>query len=79
MNSSNSNPATESDAVPPLDMIELLPEHRRPGVGFPIHDRIGGQRVLHLGYRGAQEIYDRIVNALLEVKQETSPVGYAYL
>ena len=48
-------------------------------VGFPIHDRIGGQRVLHLGYRGAQEIYDRIVNALLEVKQETSPVGYAYL
>ena len=48
-------------------------------VGFPIHDRIGGQRVLHLGYRGAQELYDRIVNALLEVKQETSKVGYAYL
>jgi nitrogenase molybdenum-iron protein NifN len=48
-------------------------------VGFPIHDRIGGQRVLHLGYRGAQELYDRIVNALLEVKQETSTVGYAYL
>jgi len=47
--------------------------------GFPIHDRIGGQRVLHLGYRGAQELYDRIVNALLEVKQETSTVGYAYL
>ena len=42
-------------------------------------DRIGGQRVLHLGYRGAQELYDRIVNALLEVKQETSPIGYAYL
>jgi nitrogenase molybdenum-iron protein NifN len=48
-------------------------------VGFPIHDRIGGQRVLHLGYRGAQELYDRIVNALLEVKQEISTVGYAYL
>jgi nitrogenase molybdenum-iron protein NifN len=48
-------------------------------VGFPIHDRLGGQRVLHLGYRGAQELYDRIVNALLEVKQETSTVGYAYL
>jgi len=48
-------------------------------VGFPIHDRIGGQRVLHLGYRGAQELYDRIVNTLLEVKQETSTVGYAYL
>jgi nitrogenase molybdenum-iron protein NifN len=48
-------------------------------VGFPIHDRIGGQRVLHLGYRGAQELHDRIVNALLDVKQETSTVGYAYL
>jgi nitrogenase molybdenum-iron protein NifN len=48
-------------------------------VGFPIHDRVGGQRVLHLGYRGAQELYDRVVNALLEVKQDTSTVGYAYL
>ena len=48
-------------------------------VGFPIHDRIGGQRVLHLSYRGAQELYDHVVNALLEVKQETSTVGYAYL
>jgi nitrogenase molybdenum-iron protein NifN len=48
-------------------------------VGFPIHDRIGGQRVLHLGYRGALELYDRIVNTLLERKQEASTVGYAYL
>jgi nitrogenase molybdenum-iron protein NifN len=48
-------------------------------VGFPIHDRIGGQRVLHLGYRGAQELYDRIVNALLEAKQDTSTIGYSYL
>jgi nitrogenase molybdenum-iron protein NifN len=48
-------------------------------VGFPIHDRIGGQRVLHLGYRGAQELYDRVVNALMDAKQETSTVGYAYL
>jgi nitrogenase molybdenum-iron protein NifN len=48
-------------------------------VGFPIHDRIGGQRVLHLGYRGAQELFDRIINALLDVKQETSPIGYSYL
>jgi nitrogenase molybdenum-iron protein NifN len=48
-------------------------------VGFPIHDRIGGQRVLHLGYRGAQELFDRIVNALLEGKQEHSPIGYSYL
>ncbi len=41
-------------------------------VGFPIHDRIGGQRILHLGYRGAQQLFDRIVNALLEYKQQTS-------
>jgi nitrogenase molybdenum-iron protein NifN len=48
-------------------------------VGFPIHDRVGGQRVLHLGYRGAQELFDRIVNALLEAKQDNSEVGYSYL
>ena len=48
-------------------------------VGFPIHDRIGGQRVLHLGYRGAQELYDDIVNALLEAKQDHSTIAYNYL
>ncbi|MEW6386260.1 MAG: nitrogenase component 1 [Thermodesulfobacteriota bacterium] len=48
-------------------------------VGFPIHDRFGGQRLLHLGYRGAQHLLDRIINALLEKKQQDSPVGYGYL
>lgn len=48
-------------------------------VGFPIHDRFGGQRILHLGYRGAQSLLDRIINALLEKKQQDSPVGYGYL
>jgi len=48
-------------------------------VGFPIHDRIGGQRIHHLSYKGAQELYDRIVNALLERKQNQSAVGYSYL
>jgi nitrogenase molybdenum-iron protein NifN len=48
-------------------------------VGFPIHDRIGAQRILHLGYRGAQELFDRIVNALLEKKQDSSNVGYSYM
>jgi nitrogenase molybdenum-iron protein NifN len=47
--------------------------------GFPIHDRIGGQRILHLGYRGAQQLFDRIVNALIEFKQQSSPVGYSYM
>jgi nitrogenase molybdenum-iron protein NifN len=48
-------------------------------VGFPIHDRFGGQRILHLGYRGAQNLLDRIVNAILEKKQQDSRVGYGYL
>ena len=48
-------------------------------IGFPIHDRIGAGRVLHYGYRGALELYDRIVNALLEKKQDDSQVGYSYL
>ena len=48
-------------------------------VGFPIHDRFGGQRILHLGYRGAQNLLDQIVNAMIERKQETSPVGYGYM
>ncbi|RRJ97008.1 nitrogenase [Opitutaceae bacterium TAV4] len=47
--------------------------------GFPVHDRIGGQRILHAGYAGAQSLYDRIVNALLDRKQEDSPIGYSYL
>ncbi|HFQ89077.1 MAG TPA: nitrogenase, partial [Desulfobulbus sp.] len=48
-------------------------------VGFPIHDRIGGQRILHLGYRGAQQLYDTIANAIIAGKQAASPVGYAYM
>ena len=47
--------------------------------GFPIHDRIGGQRVLHLGHRGAQSLFDSIANALLERKQTHSATGYSYL
>jgi nitrogenase molybdenum-iron protein NifN len=48
-------------------------------VGFPVHDRIGGQRLLHLGYRGAQQLFDRIVNAIIAKQQENSPVGYSYI
>jgi len=48
-------------------------------VGFPIHDRVGGQRILHVGYRGTQQLFDRIANALIEVKQEASTVGYSYI
>jgi len=48
-------------------------------VGFPIHDRIGGQRILHLGYAGAQQLFDTVANALIEKKQNDSPVGYFYM
>ncbi|OHD05381.1 MAG: nitrogenase [Spirochaetes bacterium GWB1_27_13] len=48
-------------------------------VGFPIHDRIGGQRILHVGYNGTQNLFDSITNALIEYKQENSPVGYSYI
>ncbi|MDQ7782783.1 MAG: nitrogenase component 1 [Desulfomonilaceae bacterium] len=47
-------------------------------VGFPIHDRFGGQRILHLGYRGAQSLLDGIVNAVIETRQEASDIGYTY-
>ncbi|MDR3640969.1 MAG: nitrogenase component 1 [Humidesulfovibrio sp.] len=47
--------------------------------GFPIHDRFGGQRMLHLGYRGAQSLFDRLVNIVLEKKQTDSDIGYGYL
>ena len=48
-------------------------------VGFPIHDRMGGQRILHLGYRGAQNLFDLIVNSIIAKKQADSPVGYSYM
>jgi len=48
-------------------------------VGFPIHDRIGGARILHIGYQGAQNLFDSIVNTLLDQRQEASDVGYSYM
>ncbi|HEX2934227.1 MAG TPA: nitrogenase component 1 [Bacteroidales bacterium] len=48
-------------------------------IGFPIHDRFGAQRLQHIGYRGTQQLFDRIINALIEYKQEHSPVGYKYI
>lgn len=48
-------------------------------VGFPVHDRIGAGRILHLGYRGTQRLFDEVVNTLLERSQDSSETGYAYL
>lgn len=48
-------------------------------VGFPIHDRIGASRIMHIGYRGTQQLYDRLVNMLIEHKQNSSDIGYTYI
>ncbi len=48
-------------------------------IGFPIHDRFGGARIQHLGYRGTQQLFDRIVNSIMEKKQESSGIGYSYI
>ncbi|WP_028581509.1 nitrogenase component 1 [Desulfogranum japonicum] len=48
-------------------------------VGFPIHDRVGGQRILHLGYHGAQGLFDLITNTVIAKKQSDSPIGYSYM
>jgi nitrogenase molybdenum-iron protein NifN len=48
-------------------------------IGFPIHDRFGGQRLHHLGYRGTQELFDRIVNTVIEQRQNSSHIGYTYM
>lgn len=48
-------------------------------VGLPVHDRVGAQRIRHLGYRGAQELFDRVADALVAHRQDSSSVGYAYM
>lgn len=48
-------------------------------IGLPIHDRVGAARLQMLGYRGTQQLFDRIVNAILEAQQDESDIGYSYL
>ncbi|HEY3362907.1 MAG TPA: nitrogenase component 1 [Methanosarcina sp.] len=44
-------------------------------VGLPIHDRVGAQRILIVGYRGAMEFLDNITNTILEATDTfTAPV-----
>lgn len=51
-------------------------------VGLPIHDRVGAQRILIAGYRGAMELLDRITNTILEATDtftapiQAEPVSY---
>lgn len=48
-------------------------------VGFPVHDRFGAARITMTGYDGTLQLFDQIVNALLESKQESNVIGYSYL
>ncbi len=47
--------------------------------GFPIHDRIGGARILNIGYHGTLELFDNIVNEIIEKRQDKSSIGYTYM
>ncbi|WP_246804655.1 nitrogenase component 1 [Desulfosarcina cetonica] len=48
-------------------------------IGFPIHDRMGGARIVHIGYRGAQQLFDCITNTIIQCRQDASPIGYTYM
>lgn len=40
-------------------------------VGFPIHDRVGGQRQMNIGYEGSMRLMDSLANALLARTEST--------
>src|SRR5471030_766229 len=48
-------------------------KHKIPLIrmAFPIHDRIGGQRILSIGYEGSLNLGDQITNLML-AKTETT-------
>jgi nitrogenase molybdenum-iron protein NifN len=53
---------------------KFLTEHRGMHIvrmGFPIHDRVGGQRILSAGYAGTLAFLDRFTNTLLEDKHDS--------
>lgn len=49
---------------------QLTERHGIPIVraGFPVHDRVGGQRILSAGYAGSLAFLDRFTNTILEKK-----------
>ena len=40
-------------------------------LSFPIHDRVGGQRILSIGYEGSLNLSDQITNIMLGAKEST--------
>lgn len=52
-------------------VAEKLPQVTLIRTGFPIHDRVGGQRQLHIGYEGSLYLMDEIANAMLNRREST--------
>jgi nitrogenase molybdenum-iron protein NifN len=44
-------------------------------VGFPIHDYLGGPQIVHIGYRGALQLFYSIANTLME--GEMAPIQHS--
>ena len=67
--------------VGPSKGYKIAREMKKPliRIGFPIHDRLGGARIVHVGYRGAQQLFDTISNTIIASRQDSSPVGYSYM
>ncbi|MBI5871426.1 MAG: nitrogenase [Actinobacteria bacterium] len=47
--------------------------------GYPIHDRFGGQRILHTGYRGALNLLDLLTNTIIAGEEAVLGHGYSYM
>jgi nitrogenase molybdenum-iron protein alpha/beta subunit/MoaA/NifB/PqqE/SkfB family radical SAM enzyme len=52
-------------------VAEKLPQVTLVRTGFPVHDRVGGQRQLHVGYEGSLRLMDEIANAMLNRRETT--------
>jgi nitrogenase molybdenum-iron protein NifN len=48
-------------------------------LGFPIHDRFGAARLQTFGYEGTLQLLDRVINCLLERRQNEAGLGWSYL
>jgi nitrogenase molybdenum-iron protein NifN len=52
-------------------LLEEKHDIRIVRAGFPIHDRVGGQRILSAGYAGTLSFLDRFTNTILEKKHSS--------
>ena len=47
--------------------------------GFPIHDRIGAGHINLIGYFGALQLFEKIVNTFIKLQQQSSTLQYGYI